>query len=62
MPRYQVIQKRAYYDGVLIDAADEEAAKNGDGEVVDSATTDSWYDELHSLEEVDPDTEEIDLP
>ena len=62
MPRYQVIEKRALYNGVIIDAVDEQAAKQYDGTIIAESETDSWGDELHSIEEVEPDREEVELP
>lgn len=61
MPRFKVVEKRAYKEGFLIDAVDEEAAKRLDGEVVADASTDSWADELLELEQVADDEEDIEL-
>ncbi len=55
MPRYLVTERRAYKSAMLIDAEDEEAAEKGDGDIIDTSDTDSWADELLSVEEVDAD-------
>lgn len=62
MPRYQIIEKRAYYEGVVIDAESEEAALMLEGEVVANAQSDGWLDAVHAVEEVAPDTDEVELP
>ena len=61
MPRFIVIEQRAYREGYLIDAVDEEAAQQREGEVISESETDSWADELLSCEEVDDDVEDIEL-
>jgi hypothetical protein len=43
---------------MLIDAENEQAAKSGQGEIVDEAETDSYGYEIVSIEEVDPEEDE----
>lgn len=60
MPRFRVVEVRAYRSKYLIDAEDEQAAKNLNGAIIDSLDTDSWGESLESIEEVGEDEEEID--
>ncbi len=61
MPRYLVIERRALKWGYLIDAENEEAAGYLDGEIVSEAETDTWGEELLSVEEVASDEDMIAL-
>jgi hypothetical protein len=55
MPRYRVEEDRMYRETVLIDAPDEAAARNYEGEIIDETATDSHGYEIVSVEEVSPD-------
>jgi hypothetical protein len=61
MPRFKVLEKRAYTHGVFIDAEDEEAASHFQGEIVEESETDSYGDEILSVEQVDDDAEYLEL-
>lgn len=62
MPRYQIVTVRALYNAVLIEAENEEAARNYDGDIIDESETDTWADHEHSFEQVADDCEEVELP
>ena len=59
MPRYVVIEKRALHNAVLIEAENEQDARGYKGDIIDESETDTWGDELLSVEEVPGDTDEI---
>jgi hypothetical protein len=59
MPRYRVVEKRSIYNGILIDAESEEAAKQGEGLIVAEDETDSWADKLVSVEQVDDELDAV---
>lgn len=61
MPRFRVVEKRAYKDAVLIDAVDSEAAKRREGDIIADLSTDSWADETLEVEQVADDEENIEL-
>jgi hypothetical protein len=58
-PRYLVIEKRSLRNAIIIEAEDEQAAKDCKGEILDENETDTWADELLSIEEVDDDVDEV---
>lgn len=60
MPRYRVTERRSFVERWLIEAADEEAAKARDGEIIDE-NDHAWHDsEAESIEvELAGDDEEI---
>lgn len=55
MPRYRLIERRAYEEAVLIEAESREAAMKYDGRIIDEAKTDSWGEELIRCEQVSDD-------
>lgn len=59
MPRYRVIERRALKTGVIIEADDEKAASNYQGNIIDEYETDTWSDELLSCEQVDDDCDDV---
>jgi hypothetical protein len=58
MPRFHVIEERAYKIGYLVEAPNEaEAEKIGDYLVLDEHETDSWSERLVSVEQVSDEEE-----
>lgn len=58
MPRFRIIQIRAYKDISLVEAESEEAVRLGNYESIDGMTTDSWT-ESEEIEEVDEDDDSL---
>lgn len=61
MPRFRIVEERCFKSGILIDAVDEDAAQRGDGDIIETAETDSWGFRLLEVEEVDADAEYLEL-
>jgi hypothetical protein len=57
MPKFHVTEERAYKASYLIEAENEDAARQLSGEILDSNETDSWGERLLDIEEVSDDEE-----
>lgn len=59
MPRYKVVEVRAYHSTILIDAENEDAAKRNEGDIIaeEGETYNSWAEQFVSCDEVGEDEE-----